>query len=226
MTTVIEILEALGTFIVGAAGRLGLFFVAGLVLLLPALLVALTWHTLERRRNRRGELGLEARVAPNHTWLEPRRDGALVVGLDEIAGAILPSATAVELPRPGMVVHRGDPIVVIHAGKRTVRVGAPVDGIVERVNRRLRRSPALVKDEPYRRGWIFEITPDGEGWKKLPAGLKADTFILAERRRLAHFIEEELGLAAADGGELVAPAPALLGEEGWKKVVAAFMHAA
>ncbi len=48
----------------------------------------------------------------------------------------------------------------------------------------------------------------------------------AERRRLSSFVEEELGLAAADGGELVAPGPALLGEEGWRKLVASFLHAA
>jgi glycine cleavage system H lipoate-binding protein len=226
MTNAIEIMEALGTFVVGVAGRFGLFLLAGLVLVLPALVGALAWRAIERRRRPRGELGLEARVAPNHTWLEPRRDGVLAVGLDEIAGAILPSATAVDLPRPGMVVHRGDPIVVIRAGRRAVQVGAPTDGTIARVNRRLRRNPALVKEEPYRRGWIFEIEPEGDAWRKLPAGLRADTFILAERRRLARFVEEELGLAAADGGELVAPAPALLGEEGWSRVVAAFMHAA
>jgi glycine cleavage system H protein len=83
-----------------------------------------------------------------------------------------------------------------------------------------------VKEEPYRAGWLFEISPDDDEWKKLPSGLRADTFILVERRRLARFVEEELGLAAADGGELLAPAPALLGDEGWRKVVAAFLHAA
>jgi glycine cleavage system H lipoate-binding protein len=226
MTTVIEILEALGTFLVGAAGRFGLFLVAGLALVIPALVAALVWRAVERRRTRAHELAMDARVSPGHTWLEPQRDGTLTVGVDEIASAILPSATAVDLPRPGMVVHRGDPIAVIHAGKRAVRIVAPADGVVERVNRRLRRSPSLVKDEPYRRGWLFAIAPEGEGWKKLPAGLRADTFILSERRRLARFVEEELGLAAADGGELVAPGPALLGEEGWAKVVASFLHAA
>jgi hypothetical protein len=39
-------------------------------------------------------------------------------------------------------------------------------------------------------------------------------------------VEDELGLAAADGGELVAPAPALLGEHGWRRVVASFLDAA
>ena len=41
MTTVIEILEGLGTFIVGVAGRFGIFLVAGLVLIVPALVGAL-----------------------------------------------------------------------------------------------------------------------------------------------------------------------------------------
>lgn len=226
MTTVIEILEGLGTFIVGVAGRFGFFLVAGLVLILPALVGALVWRAIDRRRRPADELTLEARVTPGHSWLEPRRDGSLRVGVDEIASAILPSATAVDLPLAGMVVHRGDPIAVIHSGNRAVRIVAPVDGVVEKVNGRLRRNPALVKQEPYRAGWLFAITPDGEGWKKLPAGLRADTFMLSERRRLARFLEEELGLAAADGGALVAPAPALLGEEGWRKVVAAFLHAA
>ncbi len=226
MTTFIEILEGLGTFLVGVAGRFGIFFVAGLALVVPALAIALAWRAIERRRRPANELRLEAHVSPAHTWLVPRRDGTVTVGLDEIASAILPSATAVDLPRPGMAVHRGDPIAVIHAGKRAVRIAAPVDGVVERVNGRLRRNPSLVKEEPYRDGWIFALAPDDDEWKELPGGLRADTFILAERRRLARFVEEELGLAAADGGELVAPAPALLGEEGWEKVVAAFLHAA
>lgn len=226
MTPVIEILEGLGTFLVGAAGRLGLFLAAGLALALPALVAALAWRAIERRRRPADELAVDARVSAEHAWLAPRRDGSLTVGIDEVASAILPSATAVDLPRPGMVVHRGDPIAVVHAGKRAVRIVAPEDGVIVGVNRRLRRDPTLVKREPYRGGWLFALAPDGEEWRRLPAGLEADRFILAERRRLARFVEEELGLAAADGGELVAPAPALLGEEGWRRVVAAFLRAA
>ncbi|HET8540226.1 MAG TPA: glycine cleavage system protein H [Anaeromyxobacter sp.] len=226
MTTVIEILEAVGAFLVGLAGRFGVFLVAGLALLLPALVAAAIWRAIDRRRRPADELTLDARISPNHTWLEPRRRGTVTVGVDEIASAILPSATAVDLPRAGMVVHKGDPIAVIHAGRRAVRIPAPADGVVARVNGRLRRNPALVKEQPYRSGWLFEVAPDDEEWRKLPAGLRADTFILSERRRLARFVEEELGLAAADGGDLVAPAPALLGEEGWRRVVAAFLHAA
>jgi glycine cleavage system H lipoate-binding protein len=165
-------------------------------------------------------------VAPNHTWLAPWRKGMLAVGVDEVAERILPSATSVELPRPGMVVHRGDPIVVIRAGRRAVRVGSPVDGTIAAVNGRLGRSPGLVKEEPYGRGWLFAVAPADERWKELPGGLRADTFLLSEKRRLAHFLEEELGVAAADGGELIAPAPALLGEKAWERLVSEFLKAA
>jgi glycine cleavage system H lipoate-binding protein len=143
-----------------------------------------------------------------------------------IAQSILPSATALELPAPGMEVHRGDPIAVIRAGRRAIRIGAPVDGTIVGVNGRVRRNPDLVKADPYGRGWLFLIVPRDDGWERLPAGARAEEWVASERRRLARFVEDELGLAAADGGVLIAPAPALLGEEAWKRIVASFLHAA
>lgn len=225
MATITEFLEVLGSFLLGLAARAGLSLAAGLVLVLPALALATAWHAL-RRRTAPGAAPLGARLARNHTWLAPRRGGALSVGLDEIAERILPSATAVELPRPGMQVHRGDPIVVVRAGRRAVRIGAPVDGVVVRANGRVRSNPSLVKTDPYGAGWLFAIRPANGDWTALPGGERAGAWLEGERRRLARLLEDELGIAAADGGHLVAPAPALLGEDGWRKVVAAFLEAA
>ncbi len=227
MTSLVTVLEALGSLLVGLVGRIGVSILGGLVLLLPALLIALGWHALTERRRGRGAVRPGTRLAPGHTWLAPRgADGTVAVGLDDVAERILPSATALELPTPGMEVHRGDPIAVIRAGRRAIRIGAPVDGTIIGVNRRVRRNPGLVKEDPYGRGWLFLMTPRDDSWKGLPAGAVAEEWVASERRRLAHFVEEELGLAAADGGELVAPAPALLGEDAWKRIVAAFLHAA
>lgn len=228
MTVTVEILEALGSFVAGIAGRVGVAFLAGLALAAPALVFALLWQAVAARRRAGAGAGArgDARFAPGHTWLAPRRGGSLAVGLDEIAERILPSATALELPAPGMVVHRGDPIAVVRAGKRAIRVGAPVDGRVVAVNGRARRNPSLVKDDPYGAGWLFRIVPADDGWRELPSGRSAEAWVAAERRRLARFVEAELGLAAADGGELLSPAPALLGEEGFGRLVAAFLHAA
>jgi glycine cleavage system H lipoate-binding protein len=223
---ILDLLETIGAFVVGLAGRFGLFLLAGLVLAAPALLLALAWQGLARR-DRVGAARAGTRFAPGHTWLAPRgRRGVLAVGVDEIAEKILPSATALELPAPGMEVHRGDPIAVIRAGKRAIRIGAPADGTVVGVNGRARRDPALVKTDPYGRGWLFLLAPASDAWKALPGGASGEAWLAGERRRLARFVDDELGLAAADGGELVAPAPALLGEEGWRRLVQAFLHAA
>ncbi len=219
----ISMLEAVGALVVGVAGRLTVFFLAGLLLVLPALLIALAWRALSRVTARQPD---ELRFAPGHTWVAPRARGTVAVGLDAVAERILPSATALELPARGMQVHKGDPIAVVRAGRRAVHVGAPVDGVVVAVNRRVRRDPTLLKQEPYGRGWLFAIAPSDASWKELPTGPAGEAWVASEQRRLARFVEEELGLAAADGGELVAPAPALLGEEGWRRVVASFLHAA
>jgi glycine cleavage system H lipoate-binding protein len=226
MTTAVDILQVLGSFFLGVAGRVGIFLAAGVALLTPAVLLAVIWHAVRRRVAARARVRAEARWSPGHTWVSPLRGGALAVGVDEIAQRILPSATALELPTPGMEVQRGDPIAVIRAGRRAIRIGAPVGGTVVAVNRRARRNPGLVKADPYGAGWLFRLVPRDELWRSFPGGAKAEAWLAAERRRLAHCLEEQLGIAAADGGELVEPAPALLGEEGWKRVVQSFLHAA
>ncbi len=232
MTTLMEIFEAVGSFIVGLAGRFGLAIAFGLVLVVPAAILGTALWAVRTRRERavRADGGLAWRRgtyhAPNHTWLTPRRKGELAVGIDDLARRILPSVTSVELPAPGMVVHRGDPIAVIRSGRRVVRIGAPVDGTIRRVNRKVRRDPALVKAEPYGAGWLFALAPADAGYMRLPRDAEAEGWLRAEEARLARFVEDELGYAAADGGALLAPLPAALGEDGWKKVVFAFLHAA
>ncbi len=155
MATVLELLQALGSFVVGLVGRAGLFFAAGLVLAAPALVLALGWRAVSACRSVRGVRDA-ARFAPNHTWLAPRGRGeALVVGVDEIAQRIMPSATALELPTPGMEVRRGDPIAVVRAGRRAIRVGAPVDGTIIGVNKRAPEAAG----RPVRRGVGRERAP-------------------------------------------------------------------
>lgn len=230
MTDMIAVLEALGSFIVGAVGRAGVALLAGLALATPALAIAIVVHALRRRRDRAlaRASGVAWRrsnwYAPNHTWLAARRNGELAVGLDDFGQRLLPSASSVELPRVGMDVSRGDPIAVVRAGGHVVRIGAPIAGTVRRVNARVRRDPSLLKSDPYGGGWLFTLVPSENAYMKFPREDQAEAWFAAEQRRLSRFVEHELGLAAADGGELVAPAPSLLGEEGWSRLLATFLH--
>jgi glycine cleavage system H lipoate-binding protein len=230
VATFIEFLETLGAFVVGLFGRAGVFLVGALLLLVPAILLAIALGQVSRWRARRvartGRFSWRrgAFHAPNHTWIASRAAAELMVGIDDLAREILPSVTSVELPRPGMVLRRGEPIAVLHAGRRSVRIEAPLNGLVVRANAKIAGDPGLVKREPYGDGWLFSVTPADTSYMRFPAEAEAASWLKREAERLEHFFEHELGLAAADGGAFMASPMTSLGEDGWKRLTQAFLH--
>ncbi len=233
MAAILEVLQAIGIFLAGLFARFGIFLVMVAVLVVPALAIAFAAHAVEKRRRR--TLGLRAvgglmyrpgaRYAPGHTWLLARSSGSFAVGVDDLAQRLLPGVSAVELARSGAEVKKGDTIAVLHGGGRALRIGAPVAGTIVGVNAAVLREPALVKRDGYGRGWLVAVAPADEDWASLPAGPDAEQWMGGEAHRFTRFVEERLGLAAADGGELVAPAPWLIGEEGWRALAAEFVGA-
>jgi glycine cleavage system H lipoate-binding protein len=231
MQSVIEILQSAGVFLGGVLARVGFFLAVLAVLVLPALAIALAVRAVSSRRRRalglRRVAGLLFRpdlfYAPGHTWLHRRKSGALELGLDDLAQRLLPSVTAVELPRPGTAVARGEPVATLHGGGLAVRIPAPVAGTVAGVNAAVLRDPALVKRDGYGRGWLVAIAPSDASFDRLPQGAEAESWLRREAGRWTRFVEERLGFAAADGGELVAPAPWLVGEAGWRELTREFL---
>jgi glycine cleavage system H lipoate-binding protein len=231
MQSLIEILQSAGVFVGGVLARVGLFLAMVAVLVLPALAVALAVRAVSARRRRalglRRVAGLLFRpdlfYAPGHTWLHRRKSGALELGLDDLAQRLLPSVTAVEVPRPGTTIARGEPVATLHGGGRVVRIPSPVAGTVAGVNAAVLRDPALVKRDGYGRGWLVAIAPADASFDQLPRGEEAEWWLRREAGRFGAFVEQRLGFAAADGGELVAPAPWLVGEEGWRELTSAFL---
>lgn len=230
MATFLEYLETLGAFVAGLFGRAGVFLLGALLLAIPAILLAIALGQLSKLRARRvirsGRFGVRAGAfhAPNHTWIASRGPAELMLGIDDLAREILPSVTSVELPRPGMVVRRGEPIAVLHAGRRSVRVEAPVNGMVVRANARVTGDPGLVKRDPYGDGWLFSLTPADTSYMSFPAETEAGAWLTREAQRLEHFFEHELGLAAADGGALLASPLTSLGEAGWQRLSEEFLR--
>jgi glycine cleavage system H lipoate-binding protein len=233
MTAILETLRAAGVFLAGMFARDLLFIAAAAVLVAPAVVIALVIHGIGKRREKalglRRVAGLSFRsdtfYAPGHTWLRRREGGGtLELGLDDLAQRLVPSVTAVDLPAPGEVFGKGETIAVLHAGRRTVRIQAPVAGTVGEVNGAVVSDPGLVKREGQGRGWLVAFRPADPGFADLPKGDAAEGWLRREAARWTQVLEGQLGFAAADGGHLVAPAPALLGEEGWKELTKAFLE--
>jgi glycine cleavage system H protein len=231
MTAILDTLTTVGVFLAGLATRLGIVLLVMLLLLVPVLLVSGAARALSAVRMRllgyreAGTLRFRGglRYAPGHTWI--REDGErLRVGLDDLAQRLLPWAVAVDLPRPGQRVSRGEPVARISCGEQEARVAAPASGTVVAVNTDVLREPTLVKSAGYERGWLFAIRPDDREWRDLPAGEAARAWLREEGERLSRFYEQHLGYAAADGGELVGPPPSLLGDSQWKALTRAFLR--
>ncbi len=233
MQAILEILQSAGVFVGGMLARVGLFVAMFAVLVLPALAVALTIRAISSQRRRALGLRRVAGVlfrpdlfyAPGHTWLHRRNAATLELGIDDLAQRLLPSVTAVELPRPGTKVARGETIATLHGGGWAVPIPAPLAGTVAGVNAAVLRDPALVKRDGYGRGWLVAVTPSDPLVTGLLRGPEAESWLQRESARWSRFVEERLGFAAADGGELVAPAPWLVGEEGWRELTSAFLGA-
>ena len=111
----------------------------------------------------------------------------------------------------------------ILCGKRRISIPSPLTGTVVAANDRLMRDPSLLNRDPYVRGWLVAVDAPGTPPTGLVNGEAARSWFARETHRLSRFFERELGVAAADGGEFVAPGPTLLSEEQWHAVTEAFL---
>jgi glycine cleavage system H protein len=230
MDAIIGTLQSIGIFIVGLVARIGLVL-AIIALLLAPVAVGMGIVKVCRAGRRRmlgyskaGDLlfreGLH--FAPGHTWLKP--EGARVkVGIDDLAQRLLPWVLQVQLPAAGTRVRAGEAVATIVCGGREARIAAPIDGTITALNLAVVQDPSLVKRENYGRGWLFAMAPADERWLVLPRGEPARRWLVAESGRLGRFLEQELGIVAADGGDWIAPPPMLLGPEQWKALTDAFL---
>jgi glycine cleavage system H lipoate-binding protein len=232
MQEILEVLRGAAAFVAFLAARFALLLVvlaALTVVFLAGLAVVRLAGRVKRRvmgLSRVGGLSWRPAVfyTPGHAWLRAEGGGRLRVGLDDLAQHVLAKVTSVALPEVGRAFRAGEPIAVIHAGRRQALLPAPVDGRVVAVNRRLARHPERLHADPYARGWLYALQPADQAYTRLPSGEGSRQWFSAEAGRLSRFIEGQLGLAAADGGELVAPGPALLSDEQWHEMIDTFLQ--
>ncbi len=226
-----NVLGIVGAVLAGTVARLALVALAAMLLGVPVLVGVHAARGFMRARER--ALGLahvdglvwkpDSYYAPGHIWVRRLTPERLRVGVDDLAQRVLTGASVVSLPPRGSLVREGDVAAIVRCGDKLGGIRSPVDGVVLAVNHAVERDPSLIHREPYARGWLYTVKPSNARYGRLLGGDRALAWLRDERQRLAHFLEGAVGIAAADGGDLVAPPPSLLTSEQWSELTQAFL---
>lgn len=232
MSEILEFLRVAGLFVGGLLLRFLLLALVVAVYSIPILVALGVYRAWKNARERRvGEADVRGlRMADGlsytagHLWLDRKAFGRLRVGMDDLAQRLFPGVTQVWLPRVGTVLEKGDPAVTIKAEPGAASIPSPVDGVVTAVNGDVAANPDLLHQSPYSGAWLFTIRAREKTVSGTRTGGDARSWFRVEEERLSHLLEAELGMAAADGGELIVPASSLLPKERWQKLVSEFLQ--
>jgi len=96
------------------------------------------------------------KYAKSHEWVRVDGDTA-VVGITDHAQKELTEIVYVELPPVGDRVEAGKECAVVESVKAASDIYAPVTGDIVEVNEELTRTPELVNQDPYGKGWMFKV---------------------------------------------------------------------
>lgn len=119
----------------------------------------------------------ELRYTNEHEWAK-QEDGKVRVGITAYAQEQLGDVVFVELPKVGARVTQRQSFGVVESVKAVSDLFAPVSGEVVAVNADLPKSPELVNQDPYGRGWMIVITPsDAAEWDALLTAKQYEDFL-------------------------------------------------
>lgn len=164
------------------------------------------------------------RYHPGHAWLLPERKHLVRVGVDEFASALSGLLTKIELPKPGRWLRQGQKAWTLHRDGAQTEMVSPIEGEVVEVNPELAANPALLREDPYGRGWLMTVfVPDEDSTARnlIPQSLVRNWMREAVERLYAR--QPQLaGAVAADGGRPAADVFAGLPDGDWVKLTGEF----
>ena len=113
-----------------------------------------------------------------HEWIDApaaEAEGKTVkVGITEVATDALGEIVYVDLPSVGDEVSHSEPCGEVESTKSVSDIFSPVSGTITAVNEALEDDPAIINNDPYGEGWIFEVQVSEVGPMKDKAGYEAD----------------------------------------------------
>jgi glycine cleavage system H protein len=99
----------------------------------------------------------ELRYSKEHEWVRVEGDAA-TLGITDHAQEQLGDLVYLELPKVGTAVHQFEKLGEIESVKAVSDLFSPVSGGVTERNEEAVKSPELVNQDPYGRGWLVRLS--------------------------------------------------------------------
>ena len=99
------------------------------------------------------------KYSDNDFWVLDEGDHVRV-GVSDVLQQMMSDVYFVELVNPGTHVDMFDDAGAMESTKTMVEIIVPISGTIVESNRALEKSPELINESPYKRGWLYCIYPD------------------------------------------------------------------
>jgi glycine cleavage system H protein len=161
---------------------------------------------------------------PRHVWASFSDDtrSRARVGVDDLAQKLLGKVDRISVPSDGSVVRENTVCMILHSGPRSLKMVAPVDGVVHGTNPKVLAAPSSVNRSPFEDGWILSLSTTGDGYKRLLHGEPARNWFEWEVEKLQRCLLPSVGATAADGGESLPDIGGAINDSQWANLTAVF----
>ncbi len=178
---------------------------------------SLSTKKLENRALSHGHL-----YSRKHCWIKSNDDNTVRIGIEPVFSSMLHSSKTVVLPSTGDRLQANQVCAWIVIDGGTLPISSPLDGQVTRTNAGLVDQPNCIHDDPYEKGWLFELKTNEEVFNSssLMRTAEAERHFCEDERRFQTLVSAELkkhrttaGETLADGGRPIQNIAAMLGAE-------------
>lgn len=169
----------------------------------------------------------------NHTWTHLERSGIAKIGLDDMLIRITGDIKVINHAKPGDSIRKGELLAQIDHNGKQLRVYSPVSGEVKCANPLLSEQPEIMNEDPFRKGWIYQVIPSNwvEETRSYYLAGEATSWMSKELVRFKDFLMlsagknsiETSGIILQDGGELRDNTLAEMPDELWQDFQKNFM---
>jgi len=93
----------------------------------------------------------------NTVWAKMEGSYVIIVGITDVAQTMAGKVVKVRIKKKGMKIERGKPVSTMESGKWAGPVPSPVTGEILESNTEVEKSPVLVNQDPYGKGWLVKM---------------------------------------------------------------------